>query len=119
MKRAFHILSAMTVVLIALFSCTDDDDFTTSPANCLDFSLDTVRLDTVFSQVPTATKTFWVYNHSGSGIRCSSVRLEKGNQTGFRVNVDGVYLGASAEGFSWNSHHLSTRKLTPLSLRII
>ena len=96
MKRAFHILSAMTVVLIALFSCTDDDDFTTSPANRLDFSLDTVRLDTVFSQVPTATKTFWVYNHSGSGIRCSSVRLEKGNQTGFRVNVDGVYLGASA-----------------------
>ena len=79
-------------------SCEDNDDFTTSPSNLLTFSTDSVKVDTTFSQVPTPTKTMWVYNRSGKGLRCSSVRLAKGNQTGFRVNVDGFYLGAS-EGY--------------------
>ncbi len=59
---------------------------------CLRFSTDTVSLDTTFSNVPTPTRSFWVYNHSGKSLRCSTVRLENGNQTGFRVNVDGTFL---------------------------
>lgn len=58
--------------------------------------MDTVRMDTVFSTVPTSTRSFWVYNKSGDGIRCTSVRLANGNQTGFRVNVDGEYLSPTA-----------------------
>ena len=77
-------------------ACNDDDSFTTSTSNLLTFSTDTLRLDTTFSKVPTPTKTFWVYNRSGDGIRLTNVRLENGNQTGFRVNVDGIYLGQSS-----------------------
>ena len=84
-----------------LTSCNDDDTFTTSKSNLLAFSTDTVRLDTTFSKVPTPTKTFWVYNRSGNGIRLANVRLEQGNQTGFRVNVDGIYLG-QANGYQVN-----------------
>lgn len=80
---------------MVIFSCTDDDHFSSSAQFQLSFSTDTVKIDTVFSRVPSATKTFWVYNRSGEGIRCESVRLAQGNQTGFRVNVDGTYLGAS------------------------
>lgn len=74
-------------------ACADDDSFSTSSANHLTFTTDTVTLDTIFSRVPSVTKTFWVHNKSGDGIRCSSIRLKNGNQTGFRVNVNGVYLG--------------------------
>jgi hypothetical protein len=84
----------MTQTLIT--ACTDDDSFSASSSNLLTFETDTVKLDTTFSKVPTATKSFWVYNHSGDGIRCLNVRLENGNQTGFRVNVDGVYLGQAS-----------------------
>ena len=52
-----------------LCACNDDDSFTTSPNNLLTFSIDTVRLDTVFSRIPTSTRTFWVYNKSGDGVR--------------------------------------------------
>lgn len=88
--------------LITLCACNDDDSFTTSTRNLLTFSTDTLRLDTVFSTVPSSTRSFWVYNKSGDGLRCKSVRLEGGNQHGFRVNVDGVYLspeqGYKADG---------------------
>jgi len=102
MYKSFFLLLFTAMVLFSIPSCSDDDEFTVSPASLLTFSQDTVSLDTVFSRVPTATKTFWVYNKSGNGIRCNSIRLEKGNQTGFRVNVDGSYLGAS-EGFLVNN----------------
>lgn len=73
-------------------SCDDDNSFSTSPSDVLSFSADTVSLDTVFSTVPTSTHTFWVYNHNDDGLRLRLVRLQRGNQSGFRVNVDGTYL---------------------------
>lgn len=82
--------------LSGLSSCMDDEDFSVSKADLLSFSTDTVKLDTTFSNVPTPTKTMWVYNRTGKGIRCSNVRLEGGNQEGFRVNVDGTYLGQAS-----------------------
>lgn len=75
-----------------LTACSDDDSFTTSPSARLTFSRDTVSLDTIFSTVPTSTYTFWVYNTNGDGLRLCQVRLQRGNQSGFRVNVDGSFL---------------------------
>lgn len=83
--------------LIAAFvaACADDGLFTTSSSARLSFSADTLKMDTVFSNVGSSTYTFWVYNRTDKGLRLSSVRLAGGNQTGFRVNVDGTYLDNS------------------------
>ena len=83
----------MLLLMFVAAACTDDDSFTVSASHKLTFSEDTLHMDTVFSSVPTRTKIFKVYNKSGDGLRCSKIRLDRGNQTGFRVNVDGTYLG--------------------------
>jgi hypothetical protein len=88
------LLYLMATVLL-LVSCEDDDSFSTSKSNLLLFSTDTVKVDTVFSNVPSSTRSLWVYNHTNDGIRCSSIQLERGNQSGFRVNVDGTYLSST------------------------
>lgn len=88
MKRIFFALA--TLALLA--ACEDDDSFSTSTSLRLTMASDTLSLDTVFSQVPSSTYAFWVYNRHDKGIRLTSVRLKHGNQTGFRVNVDGEYL---------------------------
>ncbi len=95
MKKIF-VLFAAIILTCAYLSCSDNDSFSDSPTNILTFSTDTVSMDTVFSKIPTSTCTFWVYNKSGDGIRCTNVRLANGNQTGFRVNVDGEYLSQTA-----------------------
>lgn len=87
-KRIFLFIS----ILLAIFSCEDDDSFTTSRSALLTFSADTVRMDTVFSTVGSSTYTFWVYNNAQDGIRISRAYLKNGNQSGIRVNVDGAYL---------------------------
>lgn len=99
-KKSFILLYIIigVVTLLGVASCMDDEDFSLSKGVVLAFSTDTVSLDTTFSNVPTPTKSMWVYNHTDNGIRCSSIRLEGGNQEGFRVNVDGTYL-SSATGY--------------------
>ena len=102
----------ITFILLALglllLSCNDDEKFSTSTADKLTFSSDIISLDTVFSTIPSSTKSFWVYNNNHEGIKCNSVRLESGNQTGFRVNVNGLYLN-STNGYRANDvMHLFT-----------
>ena len=92
-KAIFYIICVVFGLMTA--SCVDDDSFTTSASDVLSFSVDTLSLDTTFSNVPTPTKTMWVYNRAGKGIRCQSVRLESGNQNGFRVNVCLLYTSPS------------------------
>ena len=88
MKRIFFFLS----LVLGLVACADDDSFSAGSALRIDFPADTVKLDTVFSRTASSTYTFWVHNYNNKGIRLQSVRLKRGNQSGFRVNVDGAYL---------------------------
>lgn len=99
MKRLLPIYIIMCVTAM-MWSCREDD-FSVSPSDLLTFSKDTIQFDTVFSNTPTSTKDFWVHNKTGRNIRLQTVRLERGNQSGYRVNVDGVYLGPTT-GYQTN-----------------
>lgn len=103
-----NIILLLFATIVSLASCSDDESFTLSPSRLLTFSADSIKLDTLFSNVPSRTKDFWVYNRSGEGIRCTNIRLERGNQSGFRVNVDGSYLGA-AVGFQTSNVELRNK----------
>ncbi len=91
-NKLHHILTLFAAASLTLTACSDDDSFTTSPSNLLSFETDTLSLDTVFSTVPSPHKQFMVHNNSGDGLRIVNTRLQNGNQTGFRVNVNGTYL---------------------------
>ena len=88
-KRLFSFLLVLPLLLAA---CSDGDSFSTDASHRLLFTADTVRMDTLFATIPSSTYSFWVHNESGSGLRLRTVRLERGGQSGFRVNVDGSFL---------------------------
>lgn len=69
-------------------SCISDG-ISTSPADILSFSRDTVNFDTVFTGLGTPTARLVVANHARKGINISSIRL-KNPETNFQINVDGV-----------------------------
>lgn len=71
-------------------SCTDEEEYTTSPSALLEFSTDTVRFDTVFTTIGSSTQVFKVYNRGDRPLMLPAVRLAGGGRTGFRVNVDGL-----------------------------
>ena len=97
MNRKTNILIGCLLGLLSMMltACNDNDTFTTSPGYLLQMPQDTLSLDTVFSTVPSPHKTFVIHNNSGEGIRIATTKLQKGTQSGFRVNVNGTFLSNS------------------------
>ncbi len=75
------------LTLFALSACKDD--FTTDGSRRLSFSVDTLRFDTVFSDVLTPTQTVKVYNHSGKDIQIERCQIDDGGQRFFQINLNG------------------------------
>lgn len=74
---------------IALHSCRKISFIDDASAK-LSFSRDTVKFDTVFTSVGSATRSFKIYNTYNQNIRISSIKLAGGSNSIFRMNVDGV-----------------------------
>ena len=89
MKIKF-LLPALFALLLA--ACSDYESFSDNPAYRLSFSEDTIRFDTLVSTIPSSTKTLYAFNNNGDGLRVSTIQLEGGAASHFRVNVDGRYL---------------------------
>lgn len=87
MSRTYLFLFILSFVCLH-YAC-DDNSVITDPSAQLEFSRDTIRFDTVFTQVGSATRSFKVINPHDLIINISSIQL--GNRTDqFRLNIDGV-----------------------------
>ncbi|MFG6687354.1 right-handed parallel beta-helix repeat-containing protein [Mariniflexile sp. HNIBRBA6329] len=88
MKRSLYFL--FTIVFLILWSsCRKDFDFSPNTGT-LQFSKDTVYLDTVFTNIGSSTYNLKVYNRSNNDILIPSIRLALGNTSNYRLNVDGM-----------------------------
>ncbi len=88
MKRSLYFtLSLMTLIFWS--SCRKDFVFTPSSGS-LSFSKDTVYLDTIFSNIGSSTYTLKVYNNSDDDILIPSIKLNNGQTSNYRLNVDGM-----------------------------
>lgn len=74
---------------VSLTSCRNDFDFE-SRTGGLEFSKDTVYLDTVFTNIGSSTYTLKVYNRSSKNISIPSLRLKDGTASKYRLMVDGM-----------------------------
>jgi hypothetical protein len=77
----------MLIILAA--SCRKEDEIFDSSSASLNFSTDSITFDTVFTTIGTSTKSFMVYNPYKETVKISSIRLLGGQQSNFRINVDG------------------------------
>lgn len=91
---SLFIFALLTFSLALLNSCQKDFDFTTDPNAKLAFTADTLRFDTVFTSVGSATRFFKILNNNDKPIKISRIWLENPTPsvTGatFNMNVDGI-----------------------------
>ena len=88
MKRYFYFLASFCFLLL-WSSCRKDFDFTPTEG-ALRFSKDTVYLDTVFTNIGSSTYTLKVYNTSNNDISIPKIKLQEGQNSNYRLNVDGM-----------------------------
>lgn len=70
-------------------SCRKDFEFSPSTGS-LQFSKDTVYLDTVFTNIGSSTYNLKVYNKSDDDISIPTLGLARGNASNYRLSVDGI-----------------------------
>lgn len=78
----------LILLIITGFSCRKDFDYVDSDGE-LEFSKDTVFLDTVFSTIGSSTYSLKVYNRSSTDLNIPFIGLESGQSSSYRLNVDG------------------------------
>ena len=88
MKRLLYFIITFSLVLL-WSSCRKDFEFSPSTGD-LQFSRDTVYLDTVFTNIGSSTYNLKVYNRSNNDIVIPSVKLALGDASSYRLNVDGM-----------------------------
>jgi len=70
-------------------SCRNDFDNVPNSGN-LEFSQDTIYLDTVFTNIGSSTRTLKVYNRSSEDLNIPNIELSEGDNSSYRLNVDGI-----------------------------
>lgn len=74
---------------LSLFASSGCGDDLMSGEGSLTFSRDTVIFDTVFTTIGSVTRQFKVYNPGNRDVTINSIVLAGGQQSKYRINVDG------------------------------
>lgn len=83
-------ITPLILIFIFFSSCNKDEEFVTDPSSKLAFSTDSLLFDTVFTTLGSVTKRIMIYNRNDKSIKISSIRLGNGQNSMFRINVDGI-----------------------------
>ncbi len=87
LKKLFYIFP---VIFLLFYACNDDAFETIKSSGELRFSRDTIFLDTVFTNISSSTRTLKIYNKSKQNITIPTIKLGRGEQSFYRLNVDGI-----------------------------
>ena len=87
MRLSYSIL--IVCILLGLSTCRKDFGTIVSSGN-LEFSKDTLLLNRVFDDISSSTQSFKVYNNSNAAITIPNIKLGRGDNSFYRLNVDGI-----------------------------
>ena len=76
-------------LVLSICSCRSDFE-TVASTGKLEFSKDTIYLDTVFTNIGSSTYRLKVYNKSKNDITIPTIKLAKGLNSKYRMTVDGM-----------------------------
>ncbi|MEE4196970.1 MAG: hypothetical protein V2I54_04950 [Bacteroidales bacterium] len=99
MQQKFYLLF---ISLTVMFLACEKEDFIDSSDIKLSFSQDTIMFDTVFTTIGTSTKYLTVKNPYEQSVSISSIYLAGGNDSPYRLNIDG-YSGTRLDNYTLRS----------------
>jgi len=78
----------LSLIFIFSFSCRKSSVL--SKGGSVTFSVDTLLFDTVFTAQGSSTRSIRIFNSEKEKINISNIRLERGEQSPYRLNINGI-----------------------------
>ena len=85
-KYLYIILLSLVVISV---SCRKEIKYSDNPSKDISLSTDTIAFDTVFTSVGSSTRVLMIYNNNSENLKINSIRLERGSNSPYSINVDG------------------------------
>ncbi len=85
-----RLLTAVILPALLFAACHPERSYTENSDAQLEFTLDTLFFDTVFTTIGTVTKSFRIRNPHRDFVKIEEVNLAGGASSVFRINVDGM-----------------------------
>ncbi|GAB3299112.1 hypothetical protein [Hymenobacter tenuis] len=90
MRFLLSLLVFLSAVTVLLPGCEPKEDIVTNDSSArLEFSLDTVKFDTVFVTVGTVSKRLWVYNRNARAVRVSEISIQNRPGVAYSLLING------------------------------
>ncbi len=91
LRKIISLANLALVAWVAVFSASTcrKERFSTDPTARLSFNVDTLKFDTVFTSIGSATYNFKVNNRNNQSLKIDRIYLGGGDASPFRMNVDG------------------------------
>ena len=96
MIRNLFVTIATFLVLFGV-SCREDQSFITEPNASIELSTDTITFDTIFTSIGSTTKQLKIYNPHKQSVRISKIYLGNGDNSFFRLNIDGEVSNSATD----------------------
>jgi hypothetical protein len=85
-----YLLLSTFILLSVFIACRKESSFITEGGAKIAFTTDTLRFDTVFTEIGSATRYFKVKNPHSQSIKISKVNLGTRTKAVFNLNIDGI-----------------------------
>lgn len=89
--------------MVLFTSCDPTEEFLTGDNISIRFEVDTLRFDTVFTELGSATRFFKIYNESDEAIMLDQIYVEGTTGVNFRFNADGEASDVVEDAIIWGN----------------
>ncbi len=89
-SKPLILLLSLVLLTLLFFSSCENDTIHNNPEVSLRFSIDTLRFDTVFTELGSVTRFVKIYNDEEDAVILNNIEIENQSNSFFRMNVDGI-----------------------------
>lgn len=86
-KKSLFLIILVAIISLVSVGCKKKNFLSKKNLN---FSIDTLVFDTVFTSIGSTTKQFKIYNKENNTVSITDIELMGGESSPFRMNVDGI-----------------------------
>jgi len=77
------------ILLLFVSACRKNERITLDPNAKLNFSIDSIFFDTVFTSIGSSTKKIKILNNNHAAVNISEITLSGGSSSAFSINING------------------------------
>ena len=85
-----NFIISLALFTIAFIACRKEELIDNDPNTKLQFSIDSILFDTVFTSAGTTNRVLKIFNYNKNSVVVANIKLAGGDASAFKININGI-----------------------------